>query len=64
VDESEFKQIILMEIVARCIKNNLRWKFREKMKAIKLPMEEPYRLVVITYFNLVFGNHKTSDRFI
>jgi hypothetical protein len=32
------------------------------MKKIKLPMEEPYRLLVITYFNLVFGNHKNSDR--
>ena len=43
----EFKRIILIEIVARAIKNNLRFKLREKMKRLRLPLEEPYRRYVL-----------------
>ena len=50
-------------MIARCIKNNLRWKLREKMKLIALPLEEPYRRLVIDYFNLVFGNTRISEEY-
>jgi hypothetical protein len=63
IKEPEFRSAILLEIVARCIKNNLRWKLREKMKQIALPLEEPYRRLVIDYLNLVFGNTKNSDEY-
>lgn len=59
--DPEFKQIVLAEIVARAIKNNLRFKLREKMKQLRLPLEEPYRRLVIDFLNLVFGNNKDSD---
>jgi len=61
--DQEFRKLMLLEIVARCIKNNLRWKLREKMKQIALPLEEPYRRLVIDYLNLVFGNTKNSDEY-
>lgn len=77
--DPEFKRIMLIEMVARVIKNNLRFKLREKMKVLRLPLEEPYRYVnityyffhtnalyrrlVIDYFNLVFGNTKNSDSY-
>ena len=63
ITDAEFRQFILSEIVARCIKNNLRWKLREKMKQIALPLEEPYRRLVIDYLNVVFGNYKVSDEY-
>jgi tetratricopeptide (TPR) repeat protein len=50
-------------MLARVIKNNLRFKLREKMKQLKLPLEEPYRRLVIDYLNLVFGNHNLSDKY-
>eukprot|EP00029_Vermamoeba_vermiformis_P008493 TRINITY_DN3992_c0_g1_i1.p1 TRINITY_DN3992_c0_g1~~TRINITY_DN3992_c0_g1_i1.p1 ORF type:complete len:924 (-),score=198.60 TRINITY_DN3992_c0_g1_i1:32-2803(-) len=61
--DPEFKRIMLIEMVARVIKNNLRFKLREKMKVLRLPLEEPYRRLVIDYFNLVFGNTKNSDSY-
>lgn len=78
-EDPEFKRIMLIEMLARVIKNNLRFKLREKMKVLRLPLEEPYRSVnfnyewprinnlyrrlVIDYFNLVFGNNKNSDSY-
>eukprot|EP01127_Copromyxa_protea_P011133 TRINITY_DN2779_c1_g2_i1.p1 TRINITY_DN2779_c1_g2~~TRINITY_DN2779_c1_g2_i1.p1 ORF type:complete len:1346 (-),score=201.42 TRINITY_DN2779_c1_g2_i1:119-3904(-) len=61
IPEPDFKEVLLLEITARCIKNSVRWKFREKMRQIALPMEEPYRRLVINHFNLIFGNSKMSD---
>eukprot|EP01130_Rhizamoeba_saxonica_P016324 TRINITY_DN7530_c0_g1_i1.p1 TRINITY_DN7530_c0_g1~~TRINITY_DN7530_c0_g1_i1.p1 ORF type:complete len:885 (-),score=187.58 TRINITY_DN7530_c0_g1_i1:58-2367(-) len=57
----EFKKIVLIEIIARAIKNNLRFRLREKVKQLKLPLEEPYIRLVADYLNMVFGNTKQSD---
>ena len=43
VEDYDFKTIILIEILARVIKNNLRLKLRLKMQMLKKPLEEPYR---------------------
>jgi hypothetical protein len=59
--DDEFKAMLLAEIVSRAIKNNLRYKLREKMRMLRLPLEEPYRRLVIDYLNLIFGNTKESD---
>eukprot|EP01114_Cavostelium_apophysatum_P005961 TRINITY_DN1714_c0_g1_i2.p1 TRINITY_DN1714_c0_g1~~TRINITY_DN1714_c0_g1_i2.p1 ORF type:complete len:511 (-),score=123.93 TRINITY_DN1714_c0_g1_i2:421-1953(-) len=61
--EKDCRYLILVEILARCIKNNMRLKLREKVKHLKKPLEEPYRRVVINYLNLVFGNCEDSDRY-
>lgn len=63
IPEPEFKKIILLEITARCLKNTIRWKFRTKMREIGLPMEEPYRRLLINQMNLFFGATKNSDRY-
>lgn len=63
IEDLEFKELILAEIVARVIKNNIRFKLREMMKQLKLPLEEPYRRLVIDYLNLVFGSNKESDNY-
>ena len=58
---SDVKTFILIEIFARVIKNLLRLLLREKMKSLRLPLEEPYRRLVIDYLNLVFGESDRSD---
>lgn len=63
IDDLEFKEIILAEMLARVIKNNIRFKLREMMKQVKLPIEEPYRRLLIDYLNLVFGSTKESDAY-
>lgn len=55
--------VLLMEMFARVIKTALRRKLREKMKAKKLPLEEPYRNLVIAYLNLVLGCNPRSDEY-
>lgn len=59
----EAKTRVLIEILARVIKNNLRLKLRIKMKQLKKALEEPYRRLVINYMNLVFSNTEVSDRY-
>eukprot|EP01118_Nematostelium_gracile_P006177 TRINITY_DN1987_c0_g1_i1.p1 TRINITY_DN1987_c0_g1~~TRINITY_DN1987_c0_g1_i1.p1 ORF type:complete len:887 (+),score=181.40 TRINITY_DN1987_c0_g1_i1:68-2728(+) len=59
----EFKSIILVEIIARVFKNNLKQKLRNKMKILRKPVEEPYRRLVVNYLNLIFGNTVESDQY-
>jgi len=63
LENEKFKTIILIDIVSRVIKNNLRLKLRLKMKRLRKPLEEPYRRLVIKYINLVFGNSVTSEKY-
>jgi tetratricopeptide (TPR) repeat protein len=55
--------LLLVEMAARVIKNNLRKRLREKMKSLKLPVDEPYRRLVIDYLNLVFGESDASQAY-
>src|SRR5690242_11072863 len=59
----EAKARVLIEILARCIKNNLRLRLRVKMKLLKKALEEPYRRLVINYMNCVFGNTEASETY-
>ena len=63
IKDEECRQFILAEVVARVIKNNLRWRLREQHQILKLPLEEPYLRLVIDYLNLVFGNTQKSDEY-
>lgn len=57
----KYRRFILVEIIARVIKNNLRWILRQRHQEIKLPLEEPYLRIVIDYLNHVFGNTMQSE---
>lgn len=63
ISDEECSTFILAELVARAIKNNLRWRLREQHQILKLPLEEPYLRLVIDYLNLVFGNTAKSDEY-
>src|SRR5689334_4931752 len=45
MEDPEFKAILLVEIIARVIKNNIHLKLRTKMQKLKKPLEEPYRFL-------------------
>lgn len=47
--------LLLLEIVARVIKNGLRRRLRRKMAELKVPLEAPYSRVIIKYLNAVFS---------
>lgn len=63
VNSKPVKQLILHEMLSRAIKCNLRLMLRRKMEETKLPSEEPYRRVLIDYFNLILGKRLESDHF-
>ncbi len=63
LEDPDFRTIVLIDILARCIKNNLRLKLRLRMKILKKPLEEPYRRLVIKYMNLCFGNSAASNTY-
>lgn len=57
------RALVMVEMLARCIKQDLRTRLRNRMKQKKLPLEEPYRKLVLDYLNLVFGNSALSDEY-
>lgn len=48
-------------MLARCIKQVIRGKLREKMRQLKQAGDEPYKRKVIQEFNLVFGKTQASQ---
>ena len=49
------KQAILVEVVSRIIKSELREIFRQTMNLTGLPTQEPFVKAVIEHFNLLLG---------
>lgn len=59
----EVRVLLVIEAIARVVKNKLRAKLRKKMQRLKQPLEAPYRRLVINFMNLVFGRTRRSDTF-
>ena len=57
------RSLLLVEMVSRSIKNDIRFRLRETSKQFKIPLEEPYRKMLTNYLNLVFGNGTYSLRY-
>ncbi|MDP2437086.1 MAG: hypothetical protein Q8P67_15165, partial [archaeon] len=55
-DQPVVRMLILVEVVARVLKNELRHLLRRKMQAVKLTLVEPYRDLVVGFLNHVFYN--------
>jgi hypothetical protein len=51
------------QMCSRVVKNKLRKLLRKKMKKLKVPLEEPYRSLVISYLNLVLGDSEASEEY-
>jgi Translation initiation factor eIF3 subunit 135 len=56
-------RLLVIEASARALKNELRKRLRAKMKQLKVPLEVPYKRVVLNYFNMVFGDHDSSTKY-
>nr|BAJ94575.1 predicted protein [Hordeum vulgare subsp. vulgare] len=58
----EWKNIILIEMIARFIKNKIRYKFRTVLQKNQLYSEEPYRHIIIQDFNAYLSTSSTSQK--
>lgn len=56
----EFNQYFLTEAVARVCKNDLSSRLRDKMFELRVPLEIPYRVLVVSFLNLIFGETPES----
>jgi tetratricopeptide (TPR) repeat protein len=56
VRDPELRDLILVEMVARVVKTELREKMRAVLQQSVLPLEDPRRQAVISHLNVVFGN--------
>ena len=61
VKREDIKQMILVEMIARIIKHELRSKMKQQMRELKLPLEHSCREMVIAHLNLVFGKSPESE---
>eukprot|EP01119_Soliformovum_irregulare_P020844 TRINITY_DN6817_c0_g1_i2.p1 TRINITY_DN6817_c0_g1~~TRINITY_DN6817_c0_g1_i2.p1 ORF type:complete len:1128 (-),score=345.63 TRINITY_DN6817_c0_g1_i2:76-3459(-) len=57
--ENEWRFLLLIEMLARLIKQKIRHKLREQMKKLKQTGEQPYKRVVIRILNKIFGEGST-----
>jgi hypothetical protein len=48
--------MVMDEIVARSVKNDLRNQMREKMRELAIPCIEPFKEVAVQCFNIFIGN--------
>lgn len=66
-DDLMTKAVLLVEIAARIIRNDLRRRIRDKMAELHLPLEAPYRVLTVDFLNMVFYNalqrHPTSCQY-
>ena len=47
--------LLLVEIIARTLKNKLRASLRKRMKQLRIPMDEPFTRLHVSFLNLIFG---------
>ena len=57
-----YRDLILVEMVARSLKNLLREKLRNRVRLLKVPLEEPYQKLVVKYLNMIFSNDPVHIR--
>jgi Translation initiation factor eIF3 subunit 135 len=53
-------RLVLVEATSRCMKNTLNRDLRSKMRQLRLPLDVPYRQLVVDYLNLVFGSSQRT----
>lgn len=63
VTKPHVKTLLLNEMMSRAIKCTLQMLMRKKMEQIRVPSEEPYRRLVIDYFNVLLGKRPESDMY-
>jgi Translation initiation factor eIF3 subunit 135 len=57
VPSTDAKMLLLMEAIARTLKNEMRLRLRQQMSELKVPLQAPYRRLVVSFSNMVFGDN-------
>jgi hypothetical protein len=58
------KMIVFAEAAARVIKNNLRWHLRNTAQRHRIPMEAPFRRLIVERMNIIIlGNNEESHTY-
>lgn len=55
--------LLLLEMVVRTLKLDLRKRLRRCMQKLKEPLDEPFHRLVVNYLNVVFGSSTESTHF-
>jgi tetratricopeptide (TPR) repeat protein len=55
--------ILFIEMCARTIRQEINAAFQAHMRALAVPLEEPYRLLLVDFLNKIFGNSDASSVF-
>jgi hypothetical protein len=63
VDDTDTRAVLLVEMCARLVKNDLKFRLRERMKQTQVPLEQPYRRDVVEYLNTVLASNEASRDF-
>ena len=61
--DRDCKTLLFVEMCARVVKNNLRLRLRERMRKLRLPLDEPYHRLVVDYLNLILGHNDQSEEY-
>jgi hypothetical protein len=56
----EARDLVLIEALARVVKNLLRHKLRERVRELTTPLQLPYHYLVAHFLNDIFGNIETN----
>lgn len=57
------RSVLMVEMISRTVKHILRKKMRSLMKRLKAPISSPFRTLVVTILNLVFGSSPEATAF-
>eukprot|EP01119_Soliformovum_irregulare_P018159 TRINITY_DN5508_c0_g1_i4.p1 TRINITY_DN5508_c0_g1~~TRINITY_DN5508_c0_g1_i4.p1 ORF type:complete len:1482 (-),score=512.19 TRINITY_DN5508_c0_g1_i4:32-3964(-) len=57
------KDIVLEECIARVCKVHLRSLLRKVSRETGVPSDEPFRAVVLQFFNIIIGQHSKSEKY-
>jgi hypothetical protein len=63
VDDTDTRAVLLVEMCARLVKNDIKFRLRERMKQTQVPLEQPYRRDVVEYLNTVLASNEASRDF-
>jgi hypothetical protein len=63
VTKEKQRKLLLVEILARTLKQMIREKMRKKMTELKLPQTTPFLELAVHVFNMIFGKSPSSATF-
>ena len=59
--QSVASKILITEMAARTIKKELCRKLREEMKKLRMPLEEPYKVLIVKELNILLRNDENTE---